>query len=166
MVYRYHWLSRHGSTLQWPHYWPITPSHRCRNVISGRVSMRCRDPTGQSAFFVPVSPFQTFNWIYCYRQFAVGMVDSAIAVFRLVDNILSSSIQIVHWRPNYKLDSLANSNRDTCLSPLYRLNNKHGTAVFCSIRRSGTWRAWCRCSATSPHTRGRHVYGRSTSISF
>ena len=78
-----------------------------------------RDPTGQSEFFIPLSLQQTFNWLYCYRQLAlaVRIVISAIAVFRLVGNILSSSLQIVHW-PNYKLDSLANPARDTGTSIL------------------------------------------------
>ena len=50
------------------------------------------------------------------------IVVSAIAVFRLVDNILSigffTARQIFHW-PIYKIDSSVNSNRDTgllCLS--------------------------------------------------
>ncbi len=76
------------------------------------VPVRCRDPAGQSEFFVRVLRLKTFNWMYCYREFIVGIVVSAIAVFRLVDYILSSSLQIVHWTI-YKLDSLANSTRDT-----------------------------------------------------
>ena len=55
---------------------------------------------------------QTFNWFYCCRQLAIRIVVSAIAVSRLVDNLLSNSLRIVHWL-NYKLDSLANSTRDT-----------------------------------------------------
>ena len=39
---------------------------------------------------------QTFNLLYCYRQVAVSKVGSAIAVFRLVDNIMLSRLQIVH----------------------------------------------------------------------
>ena len=51
---------------------------------------------------------------YSYRQLAVRIVVTAsrIPIFRRVDNLLSNSLQIVHW-PNYKLDSLANSIRGT-----------------------------------------------------
>ena len=54
----------------------------------------------------------------CYRELTVSIIVSAIAVFRLVDNTLSSTVavftarQIVHC-PIYKLDSRANSTRDT-----------------------------------------------------
>ena len=49
--------------------------------------MRYRDPAGQPEFFVCVLRLKTFNLIYCYRELIVGIVISAIAVFRLVDNI-------------------------------------------------------------------------------
>ena len=49
--------------------------------------MCCREPAGQSEFFVGVSRLKTFNLIYCYREIVVGIVVSAIALFRLVDNV-------------------------------------------------------------------------------
>ena len=69
----------------------VLANHRTRNahVI---VAMRCRDPTCQSDFFVRVSRLKTFIWIYCYIVLIVSMVVSAIAVFRLRDGILSSSL--------------------------------------------------------------------------
>ena len=75
------------------------------------VSKCSRNPAGQSEFFVRVSRLQTFNFIHCHRQVTVSKIVSAIAVFRLVDNLMPSHLQIVHW-PNYKLGPLANSNRD------------------------------------------------------
>ena len=49
----------------------------------------------------------------CYRQLVtVGIVVSAIAGFRLVDNLMPSRLQIVH-QLNYKLNPVANSDRDT-----------------------------------------------------
>ena len=74
-----------------------------------------RDPAGQTEGFVPISLIQTFNLLYSYRQLAVRVVVSVIAVFWLVDDVymgLSSRLQIIHW-PNYKLNPFANSNRDT-----------------------------------------------------
>ena len=62
--------------------------------------------------FVPVSHLQPFNWLYSYRQLTVSIVVSGEAVFRLVDNLMPSRLQIVHWH-NYKLKLLANWNRDT-----------------------------------------------------
>ncbi len=56
------------------------------------MAMRCRDPAGQSEFFVRALRLNTFNLIYCYRELIVGIVVAAIAVFRLVDNIMSSSL--------------------------------------------------------------------------
>ncbi len=47
---------------------------------------------GQTEFFVPVSLLQTFTRVYSCGQLAVQIVVSAIAVFRLVDNLLSSSL--------------------------------------------------------------------------
>ena len=90
-----------------------TTSHELANGQSARrvgVAMRTwsrsqcsRDPTWVNlSFFVPTSLLQISNRLYSYRQLAVQIVVSAIAVFRLVDNISSSSLQIVHW-PNYKL---------------------------------------------------------------
>ena len=61
--------------------------------------------------FLNVSLLQTLNLLYSFRQLAVRIVVSDIAVVTLVDNLLSSRSQIVHW-PNYKLDSLATSIRD------------------------------------------------------
>ena len=64
------------------------------------VTMLCRDPAVQCELFARVSRLKTFNLMYCYRELTVNMVVSAIAVFRLVDNILSSILhyyrQIVH----------------------------------------------------------------------
>ena len=66
--------------------------------------------------WTPVSPIAI--------EFIVGILVSAITVFRLVDNILSSSLHsvrnIVHW-PIYTLDLRVNSNRDT------------GTGVPCKV---------------------------------
>ena len=45
-----------------------------------------------------------------YSQYRTCL--SHIPVFRLVDNLMLSSHQIVHW-PNYKLKPFANYNRDT-----------------------------------------------------
>ena len=56
------------------------------------VEKRCRDPAVQSEFVLRVSRLNTFNWMYCYRELIVSRVVSAIAVFRLVDNNLSSSL--------------------------------------------------------------------------
>ena len=75
----------HKSSL----YWPIIGL----GTRTWSVAMRCRDPAGQSEFFVRVLRLKTFNWMYCYRELIiVGIVVSTIAVFRLVDNILSSSL--------------------------------------------------------------------------
>ena len=76
-----------------------------------------RDPAGQIEVFVPVSLLRTFNWIYSYRQLAVRIVVSAIAVSWLIDDVrpyrgLPSRFQIIHW-PNYKLKPFANSNCNT-----------------------------------------------------
>ena len=62
-------------------YWPIIAlgTRECG------VAKLCRDPTVQSEFFLRVSLLKTFNLIYY-------MVVSAIAVFILVDNNLSSSL--------------------------------------------------------------------------
>ena len=49
-----------------------------------------RDPAGQTEVFVPVSRLRTFNWIYSYRQLAVRIVVSAIAVFWLVDDVIGA----------------------------------------------------------------------------
>ncbi len=48
-----------------------------------------RDPAGQTEVFVPVPLLHTFNWIYSYRQLAVRIVVSAIAVFWLVDDVIA-----------------------------------------------------------------------------
>ena len=48
-----------------------------------------RDPAGQTEVFVPVSLLQTLNWLYSYRQLAVRIVVSAIAVFWLVDGVIA-----------------------------------------------------------------------------
>ena len=40
----------------------------------------------------------------------LGIAVSAIAIFRLVDNLNPNHLQIIHW-PNYKLKLFANSNR-------------------------------------------------------
>ena len=58
-------------------------------MISGNA---LRDPAGQSEFFVRISHLQKFNLMYCYMELIVGKVVSAIAVFGLVDNILSRSL--------------------------------------------------------------------------
>ena len=81
-------VSRIEFTLKSSVYWPIIGL----GTRTWSVAMRCRDPAGQSEFFVRVLHLKTFNWMYCYREFIVGIVVSAIAVFRLVDNILSSSL--------------------------------------------------------------------------
>ena len=81
-------VSRIDFTLKSSVYWPIIGL----GTRTWSVAMRCRDPAGQSEFFVRVLHLKTFNWMYCYREFIVGIVVSAIAVFRLVDNILSSCL--------------------------------------------------------------------------
>ena len=81
-------VSRIEFTLKSSVYWPIIGL----GMRTWSVAMRCRDPAGQSEFFVRVLHLKTFNWMYCYREFIVGIVVSAIAVFRLVDNIFSSSL--------------------------------------------------------------------------
>ena len=54
------------------------------------VAKRFRDPAVRREFFDGVSRLKTFNLIDCYRELTVSIVVSSIAVFRLVDNILSS----------------------------------------------------------------------------
>ena len=76
------------------------------NESTGYLLRRCRH-------LASIKVRYTSHRLYSFRQLAVRMVVSVTAVFRLVDNMLSSSLHnIVHW-PNYKLDSLANSTRDT-----------------------------------------------------
>ena len=74
----------HESSL----YWPIIGLR----MPTWSVTMCCLDPAGQCEFFLPVTRLKILNWMYCYRELIVGIVVSAIAVFRLVDNILSSSL--------------------------------------------------------------------------
>ena len=69
-------------------YWPIIGL----GTRTWSVAMRCRDPAGQSEFFVRVLRLKTLNLMYCYRELIVGIVVSAIAVFKLVDNIVSNSL--------------------------------------------------------------------------
>ena len=66
-----------------------TPAH----VISVKYS---HDPAGQYEFFVPVLRLQTFKLRYCCGQLPVSTVVSAVAVFRLVDTLTPSRLQIVH----------------------------------------------------------------------
>ena len=80
-------VSRIEFTLKSSVYWPIIGL----GTRTWSVAMRCSDPAGQSELFVHVLHLKTFNWMYCYREFMVGIVVSAIADFRLVDNMLSSS---------------------------------------------------------------------------
>ena len=103
------------------------------NQLTAPESQRARDH-GQSAVVTPqvkrsfafLSRFSRhlidFIPIYIHIQLAVQAVTVVsamyIVVFRLVDNLLSSSLQIVHW-PNYKLNSLANSNHDTGTSYIW-----------------------------------------------
>ena len=103
--FRCHGWSLNGSTLQWLCYWPISRSHRSRNahVIGVKVPPWSRR---QSEFFVPRS-----------------IVVSAMVVFSLVDTVMLSRLQIVHWR-NYKLKPFANSNRDTRTAPVWSKTNK------------------------------------------
>ena len=103
-----------GSILQLRQWAGTGPSAR-RVAVGTRAWSRSkgsRDPAGQIEFFLPVSLPQTLNWLYSYRQLTVRIVVSAIAVFWLVDDVMPSRLQIVHW-PNYKLNRFANSNRDT-----------------------------------------------------
>ena len=89
---------------------------RSAAVASESASDQCQSaavtPPVNLSFFVPVSRLQTFNSLDCCRQLPVGMVVSAIAVFRQVDNPTPSRLQIVYW-PNYKLKLFANSNCDS-----------------------------------------------------
>ena len=78
--YLCHGLSLLELTLHWTRYWPISPSHRSFFAL----------PWPRSSIWVFPSCLKTFNWIYCYRELIVSIVVSAISVFRLVDNILSS----------------------------------------------------------------------------
>ena len=71
-----------------------------------------RYPDGRSRLFVPVSHLQTFNCLYCYRQPTVSIVVSAIAIFRLIGNIMPSCLPFVYLNC-FKLKLFANSNRDT-----------------------------------------------------
>ncbi len=109
-------VSRIEFTLKSSVCWPIIGF----GTRTWSVAMRCRDPAVQSEFFVRVSCLKTFNWMYCYRVFIVGIVVSAIsisdwlAIFRLAVFIAR---QIVHW-PIYTLDLRVNSNHDTGSSPL------------------------------------------------
>ena len=52
----------------------VLANHRTRNG-----HMRCRDPAGQSEFFVRVSRLKTFSWIYCYKELIVTEVDGPSA---------------------------------------------------------------------------------------
>ena len=89
-------FSLSGSTLQLPRFWPICRSHQSRNmdVIRVKVQPYPRRPIWVS---VRVSHLQIFYLLYCDRQLTVSIVVSAIAVFRLVDNLVPSCLQIVHW---------------------------------------------------------------------
>ena len=49
-------------------------------------------PLFNVSFSCPVSRLKSFNLIYCYRELIVGIVVSDIAIFRLVDSDLSSSL--------------------------------------------------------------------------
>ena len=82
--YRCHELSYRESSS----FWPIIGV----GTRTWSVALCCRDPAGQCEFFLRVTRLKILNWIYCYRELIVGIVVSAIAVFRLVDNILSSSL--------------------------------------------------------------------------
>ena len=72
-----------------------------------------RDPAGQTEVFVPVSVLQTFNWIHSYRQLAVRIVVSAIAVFWLVDDVIGAYLAVFRSFTDLITNSFANSNRDT-----------------------------------------------------
>ena len=72
-------VSRIEFTLKSSVYWPIIGL----GTRTWSVAMRCRDPAGQSEFFVRVLHFKTFNWMYCYREFIVGIVtDIDICILR------------------------------------------------------------------------------------
>ena len=90
-------------------HWPT--SHRI-GVGTHTWSVSKCSRSDHSEFFVPVSRLQTLNLLYCYRQLTVCVVVSAIAVFRLVDNLMPGRLQIVLWL-NYKPKLFANSDRDT-----------------------------------------------------
>ena len=67
-LFRCHGLSLHGSTLHWPRYWRISPTHRSPNVHVitvnllpwHRRSICCRDTAGQSAAVTP--PVNLLPW--------------------------------------------------------------------------------------------------------
>ena len=66
-----------------------------------------RDPVGQTEVFVPVSLLRKFNWIYSYRQLAVRIVVSAIAVFWLIDDVIGAYLAVFRLFT----DLITNSNR-------------------------------------------------------
>ena len=89
IIYRCHELSLQRIDLA------ITPENSHVTISSWRRSRRVRskcsrDPAGQTDVFVPVSLLLTFNLIYSYRQLAVRIDVSAIAVFSLVDDVIGT----------------------------------------------------------------------------
>ena len=82
--------------VTWARYLPISSSRRSHNahVITVKVKSWPRGSIWVFRSCLASPHLQTFNWMYSYKQVAVRIVDSAIAVFRLVDNnfILSSSL--------------------------------------------------------------------------
>ena len=84
---------------QRPSYWQTCPS-RSRNAHAISVKV-------QSEFFVAVSRRQKLNLLYCCRQLTASIVVSAMAVFRLGDNLMPLAVFTLFT------DLITNSNRDT-----------------------------------------------------
>ena len=80
IIYRCHELSLQRIDLA------LTPESSHVTISSWRRSLKVRskcsrDPAGQTDVFVPVSLLRTSNLMYSYRQLAVRIDVSAIAVF-------------------------------------------------------------------------------------
>ena len=109
-------MSRIEFTLKWSVYWPISGL----GTRTWSVAMRCRDPAGQSELFFRVLHLKTFNWMYCYREFIVGIFSDWLTIFCLA---VFTVRQIVHW-PIYTLNLRVNSNRDTGTAYVTLVSNR------------------------------------------
>ena len=109
-------------------YRPISSSRRSRNAhVMIAVKVQSWPPRVNLTFSFLSRFSRHLIYFIPNRQPAVRIV--VTAVFRLVDNISSSSLQIVHW-PNYKLDSLVNSTRD---------NDFEDTSIWVNSQATNTW---------------------------
>ena len=85
-------------------YWPIIGF----GTRTGSVAMRCRDPAGQSEFFVRVLHLKTFNLLlYCFGIVILQRVQNCLARVVLRAPHFSPSLpplKQLHWLPvNYRI---------------------------------------------------------------